>query len=92
MTCQLNTLNILMLDVTHAKEMVSKKTYTLTIVILVNMIYALIVKSTNTKLWKIKKLKLKSIFKEFIVIMVINWIKYKVMKLNIKYNVMYVQP
>jgi len=92
MNCQLNTLNTLMLGVTHANEMASKTTCTLVIVMLVNMIYALIVKLTNTKRWKIRKLKLRLIFTNFIAMVVINWIKYKVMPLIMKWNAMDVQP
>ena len=61
MTSHLHTINTLMLNAMNAKKLASRKTYTLTIVIHVNMIYVLIVKSINTKISKIRRLKLRLI-------------------------------
>jgi hypothetical protein len=88
MTCHLNTFNILTLGAISANEMRSKRTFTLAIAMLVNMIYALIVKLTNTIQWKIRKQKLRLIFTKFTATVVIKWIKHMVMPLSIKWNAM----
>jgi hypothetical protein len=75
----------------NANKLASRRIYTLAIVMLVNMIYALIVKLTNTKKWKIRRLKLRLMWTGFSVIVAIKWIRNKDMTLSMLYNVMDVQ-
>lgn len=91
MKSHLNILNILMLDVMNANELAYRKTYTLVIAMNVNMIYALNVKQTITKIWQIRKLKLKLMQTNFTAMVAIEWIREKVMPLGMLYNVMDVQ-